>query len=266
MYRKLTQIILLLTFLLSAGVVYAGLDLERLSLDDIKMADEVMTKLGPLIQARQGKGEGMPLLTFEELYRPLNVPEKTFVKKFLHLDGRKLGVKIPYRGYAGAETKFVEIKGQVVADPTAGGKGKKITIPRQYLPEEVYWRFTKMNRAMKGDIGRTLFVDSGYRSAAYQLYLFISYLKKHDYSIRKTAKLVALPGYSEHGSPDWQAIDFVNIDGINEDNPGAFVNLPEYKWLVKHAAVFGFVLSYPEGNNSGIAFEPWHWRYEGRSK
>lgn len=56
---------------------------------------------------------------------------------------------------------------------------------------------------------------------------------------------------------------FVNIDGVNEDNPEAFENLAEYKWLMKRVAEYGFVLSYPRNNPSGISFEPWHWRYEG---
>jgi len=264
MYRKFFQAALAILFLSVSGIAYAGLDLERLSPDDIKMADEVMAKLGPLIKERQDKGTA-PVIVFGDLYRVLDVPQETFVKKFLQLDGKKLGIKIPYRGYIEPGTNLVEIKNQVVGDP-ASGKGKVRVIPRQYLPEEVYQRFTKMNRAMKRDIGRTLFVDSGYRSGAYQLYLFLSYLKKHNYSIRETARFVALPGYSEHGSPAWQAIDFINIDGVNEDSPGAFVNLPEYKWLVKHAAVFGFVLSYPEGNDTGITFEPWHWRCENSSR
>ena len=32
----------------------------------------------------------------------------------------------------------------------------------------------------------------------------------------------------------------------------------------KHAKEFGFFLSYPHGNTSNTAFEPWHWHYEGQ--
>ena len=42
-------------------------------------------------------------------------------------------------------------------------------------------------------------------------------LKNHSYSIRETAKFVALPGYSEHGDPNHQAIDFINENGVNQD-------------------------------------------------
>ena len=115
---------------------------------------------------------------------------------------------------------------------------------------------------MQKDIGKRLYVESGYRSSAYQLYLFVSYLKNHSYSIKETAKFVALPGYSEHGDPQHQAIDFINENGINQDRPKEFENLPEYQWLLANAGKFGFVLSYPRNSKEGITFEPWHWRYD----
>jgi len=261
MYRKLLGISLAVFLLLGIGIAYAEVNLERLSEEDIKKEEAVLAKLEPMVKERQGKGTA-PLLTFDELYQPLSDDEKEFLNIFLKLDAKKLGVVIPYRGFAEPGTKFIPIKEQRIKDAKADGNKTKI-IACQYLPENVYRQYRKMNKAMKRDINRVLFVDSGYRSAAYQLYLFTFYLKKHDYSIRETAKLVAIAGYSEHGAPDWQALDFVNIDGVNEDNPEAFENLPEYKWLAQHAVEYGFVLSYPRNNPSGISFEPWHWRYEG---
>lgn len=246
---------------MGAGIARAEVNLERLSQEDIQKEEAVLAKLEPMVKERLDKGTA-PLLTFDELYRPLNEEEREFLEIFLNLDAKNLGVVIPFRGYAKPGTKFIPIKGQRIKDTKAqGNKTKKIAC--QYLPDNIYRQYRRMNKAMKRDIGRILFVDSGYRSAAYQLYLFVFYLKKHDYSIRETAKLVAIAGYSEHGSPDWQAIDFVNIDGVNEDSPEAFENLPEYKWLTQHAAEYGFALSYPRNNPSGISFEPWHWRYEG---
>ena len=94
-------------------------------------------------------------------------------------------------------------------------------------------------------------------------YLFVFYLSNHDYSIRETVKFVALPGYSEHGAPKCQAIDFINAEGINgEENAADFENLEENKWLLANARRFGFVLSYPKNAPSGITYEPWHWHYE----
>jgi len=138
-------------------------------------------------------------------------------------------------------------------------------LPPQFLPRDVNERYTKMMEAMQKDIGKRLYLESGYRSSAYQLYLFIDSLKNHNYSIRETAKYVALPGYSEHGCPRRQALDFINEDGVNGDgNPQEFEDLPEYAWLTKNAGKFGFILSYPKDANEGITYEPWHWRIKGK--
>jgi hypothetical protein len=261
MPKKLIHIFLAVFLLLGIGIARAEVNLDRLNPEDIQKEEAVLAKLEPMVKERLDKGTA-PLLTFDELYQPLNEEEREFLKIFSNLDAKKLGVVIPFRGYAQPGTKFIPLKGQKIKDTKAEGNKTKIIVC-QYLPEDVYRQYRKMNKAMKRDINRVLFVDSGYRSAAYQLYLFVLYLKQHDYSIRETAKLVAIAGYSEHGAPDYQAIDFVNIDGVNEDSPEAFENLPEYKWLSQHAAEYGFVLSYPRNNLSGINFEPWHWRYEG---
>ncbi len=120
-----------------------------------------------------------------------------------------------------------------------------------------------MMEVMESDLGKRLLVESGYRSPAYQLYLFMFYMPKHGYSIRETNRFVALPGYSEHGNPQKQAIDFINAEGVNgEDHPELFEALPEYDWLQKRAQWFGFHLSYPRDNEQHTAFEPWHWRFE----
>ncbi|MFH0986313.1 MAG: D-alanyl-D-alanine carboxypeptidase family protein [Candidatus Omnitrophota bacterium] len=140
--------------------------------------------------------------------------------------------------------------------------GKERILPPQFLPPEVFKTYQFMMSSMENETGKRLFVESGYRSSAYQLYLFIYYLSNHDYSIRETAKWVALPGYSEHGAPDHQALDFINGDGINgENNAAEFEALTEYRWLLKNAGKFGFVLSYPKDAGVGITYEPWHWRY-----
>lgn len=65
-------------------------------------------------------------------------------------------------------------------------------------------------------------------------------------------------GYSEHqlGS---------TVDFTTPDIPGAreeFASTKEYEWLLDNAHKYGFVLSYPEGNQFYV-FEPWHWRFVG---
>ncbi len=234
----------------------AGLDLNRLSAEYIKKVEGVMAKLSLLISERQVKRD-LAVLTMEELYTPLDSSEAAFLKQFENLDANELGVKIPRRVAAG-NPRLIVIKGQKVRD-----KKKMVVLEPKYLPEDVYQSYMKMMDAMQKDIGKRLYVESGYRSEAYQLYVFMRSLKGHGYSIRETAKSVALPRYSEHADSEHQAIDFISEDGIGcQSKVKKYESLAEYSWLVANAKRFGFVLSYPKDSGEGITFEPWHWRYE----
>ena len=42
-----------------------------------------------------------------------------------------------------------------------------------------------------------------------------------------------------------------------------FDKTPEYKWLKENAYKYGFIISYPAGNNY-YKYEPWHWRFVGK--
>ncbi len=258
-----------LVFLIAQPPVYS-LDFERLSDEDIAMRKQVIEKLEPLIRKRDGE-KNLSRLTFEELYEPLNKEEREFMEKFRNIPAKEVGVRIPWRGIATGKEDLVIIKGQKVKEKVRvknpDGTRKTVirtrTIPPQFLPPNVYKQYEKMMLAMEKSIGKRLYVDSGYRSSAYQLYLFVYFLKNHDFSVRETVKFVALPGYSEHGSPKYQAIDFINEDGIDGDpNVKEFKALPENTWLHAHAREYGFVLSYPKDRGTGTTYEPWHWRYD----
>lgn len=206
------------------------------------------------VPARKLEGTA-PLMNFDELYQGLDAESKTFLDKIKNwkADG-KLNVDSRY---------FHKISGQKYKK-----NGEDAVLPPQYLPRWTYEAYRAMMDEMQRDLGKILLIESGYRSPAYQLYTFIFYLPKHHYSIRETLQWVALPGHSEHGNPDLQAIDFINQEGINGDDEGqtaeTFEKLPEYEWLQKRAHEFGFVLSYPRGGAETV-FEPWHWRFA-RSK
>jgi hypothetical protein len=45
-----------------------------------------------------------------------------------------------------------------------------------------------------------------------------------------------------------------------------FEHSQAFQWLIQNAHKFGFRLSYPRGNKFGIAYEPWHWFYEGNAQ
>jgi len=262
------RFVLFLLFCLIPYSAYA-LNVENLPDADIEMRKQVISKLQPLIQERDAKGD-LATLTFEELYAPLTKDERNFLRQFRHLPRKETGIKIPWRGISSGEKDLMVIKGQKVKDKVRVRKEGKLvteivdrTLPPQFLPLTVYQKFFAMMAAMEKEIGRRLYVDSGYRSSAFQLYLFVYYLKNHDYSVKETVRFVTLPGYSEHGCPKYQAVDFINADGVNGDpKVEEFEALPENLWLHEHAHEFGFVLSYPKDSPAGITYEPWHWRYD----
>lgn len=67
-------------------------------------------------------------------------------------------------------------------------------------------------------------------------------------------------GYSEHQLGT--TIDIV--DTGTQYLTTSFGTTPAFAWLTENAHEYGFILSYPEGNQFYI-YEPWHWRFVGRS-
>lgn len=263
MIKPTQRILFAFLILFLALPAFAQLNLDRLADPDIRKVKDLIHKLEPLIKDRDKK-QNLATLTFEELYAPLDQEQKALLKQFEDLDPKELKTKILYRGMATGKEELVVLTGQKVKvrDKKKEGTDKDIReLSPVFLPPQVHARYLKMMEAMHKDLGKRLLVESGYRSSAYQLYLLVFYLSNHDYSIRETVKFVALPGFSEHGSSEHQALDFINADGINgEDNPAEFEALAEYKWLLKNAGRFSFELSYPKTGNKDITFEPWHWR------
>lgn len=108
-------------------------------------------------------------------------------------------------------------------------------------------------------------VVSGYRTVKKQKKMMkdkISELRENGYSKSQAEdeamKWVSAVGYSEHQTG--LAVD-INADGIN--SRGTQI----YEWLSKNAWKYGFILRYPENKEqkTGISFEPWHYRYVGRT-
>jgi LAS superfamily LD-carboxypeptidase LdcB len=228
-----------------------SLDLEGKDPAQIALVESIRQTLEPTIKEKKLDGSVL-VLTFEELYQPLNEDQKKFMDSLRKLKPQNAGSIISNHQV------WIWLKDQVISKD-----GATSVLDAQVLPKETYEAYVEMNEAMKKELGKGLLVESGYRSPAYQLYLFVFFMPNHAYSVSETERHVALPGRSEHGRPNRQAIDFINEQGINgEYNPEEFEALPEYAWLVKNAKRFGFALSYPRGGSS--AFEPWHWHYEKR--
>ncbi len=254
--RRLIPILLAVSFLLPHSGCAKRWDV--LSEGEKATLSRILTHWESWVPDRKEEGTA-PLMTFEELYAGLGEEERAFLDRIRAINPRKsFGFQGVHLGGPAEGVHFKRIKGQKYQR-----NGKREKIGPQYLPENVYGAYRAMMKTMEEELGKKLLVESGYRSPAYQLYTYLYYMPKHRYSLVETGHWVALPGYSEHGAPHRQAVDFINEEGINgEDNVEEFEQLPEYEWLLQNAGRFGFELSYPRGRR-GITFEPWHWRYAG---
>lgn len=223
------------------------MDLSQEQISTIKSINQKVQKLGkevPLI-----------IIGYKGLNAHLTKTERQIIKLFSNLNPYSYGFSGPYFGITRLPKDLQIISGQSYTE-----KGKKKLIQDQYLPKSAFQAYQKLKTAIFKDLGLHLLVESGYRSAAYQTMTFLSYLEFYKFNVAKTAKRVAIAGYSEHGFPKGQALDFKTIDGHPTDaNPEYFAKTKEYAWLKTNAARFGFSESYPKNNKQGIMYEPWHW-------
>lgn len=207
--------------------------------------------------------EKVKIISQEEIMGSLNILEKIFVNRILVIKPNVLGFKGPYFSTdAISGLKNIPQHEIILTD-------KKKDTGINFLPASVNGDYERMMQAMDKDINKTLFVNSGYRSPGYQTYLFFYYLvTENGYSLYENAKWIAMPGYSEHNSPN-TAVDFINSQGINGEDPGQtaadFEALPEAQWLNQNAGKYNFYLTYPKDNSFGVSYEPWHWHWEVKS-
>lgn len=103
-------------------------------------------------------------------------------------------------------------------------------------------------------------VVSGYRSYDTQAGTF-------DYWVRQSGSAAAdavsaRPGHSEHQTGLAADLDNTTGECYLEQ---CFGETDEGRWVQEHAHEFGFIISYPQGEEqvTGYAYEPWHIRYVG---
>ena len=103
---------------------------------------------------------------------------------------------------------------------------------------------------------------SGWRSLAEQQQIWQQSLA--DNGLEFTRQYVALSGCSEHQS-GW-AIDVGDNRGVLDFIRPAFPHSGICQTFREQAAAFGFIERYPQGKEAvtGIAYEPWHFRYVGK--
>lgn len=113
-------------------------------------------------------------------------------------------------------------------------------------------------------------VCSAYRTMEKQISLYdnkVSNLMReedlsYEEACRQAGNTVAVPGTSEHQlglAVDIVAKDYQILDEKQADTK-------EAKWLKEHCHEYGFILRYPldKTEETGIIFEPWHYRYVGK--
>jgi D-alanyl-D-alanine carboxypeptidase len=109
------------------------------------------------------------------------------------------------------------------------------------------------------EAGAPFRTSTAYRSYNFQKGLFNQYVASD--GVERAETYSARPGYSEHQTG--LGIDVYDPSGCHLKK--CFAETPSGKWLVAHAAEFGFIERYPEGATdiTGYTWEPWHWRYVG---
>lgn len=132
----------------------------------------------------------------------------------------------------------------------------------QLVDERIYPALQEMFDAARSE-GVYPVVVSGYRSAEKQQRLMDEKISEYraegnsaEAAAAKAEAWVAVPGTSEHQLGI--AVD-INADGVN--SAGHQV----YEWLEQNAYKFGFICRYPAEKTAitGVANEPWHYRYVG---
>lgn len=117
--------------------------------------------------------------------------------------------------------------------------------------------------------GLGMVVCSSYRDMDKQKEIFNTTVADHlaegvDYwtAYDNTKQSVALPGTSEHGMG--MALDIVSSQYELLDEAQA--DTKEAKWLEQNCYKYGFILRYPPEKTAetGIIYEPWHYRYVGK--
>ena len=123
----------------------------------------------------------------------------------------------------------------------------------------------KAMAAAARNAGAPIAVASAYRSYATQVATFKDWVARLGYS--KATLGAARPGHSEHQLGT--TIDFRSYGSSDPWLSGGYDwgKTRAGRWMLNNAWRYGFVLSYPYGKRAEVCYgyEPWHYRYFGRT-
>ena len=117
-----------------------------------------------------------------------------------------------------------------------------------YLTRETYEAAQRMFAAAEAENVNGFIITSGYRDYKRQAEI---------YAASEPGK-AQQPGASEHQTG-------MAFDVTAENSGDGFESTPQYGWISQHAHEYGFIQRYPanKADETGISYEPWHYRYVG---
>ena len=117
-----------------------------------------------------------------------------------------------------------------------------------YLTRETYEAAEKMFHAAEEEGVNGFIITSGYRD----------YNRQAEIYAESEPGKAQQPGASEHQTG-------LAFDVTAENSGSGFESTEQYAWLSKHAHEYGFIQRYPanKSDETGISYEPWHYRYVG---
>ena len=120
------------------------------------------------------------------------------------------------------------------------------------------------------DAGMSLNIVSAYRDYETQKGVFNDTMLNWIYQGKtpleaydETKQSVAVPGTSEHATGLAMDITSPTYQELDDEQE----NTDEAKWLKANCANYGYILRYPTNKSdvTGIVYEPWHFRYVGKT-
>ncbi len=158
---------------------------------------------------------------------------------------RDLGIPPAYASARGLPA-YEEAQALVEVGPNLVGRMQRLT-PR------AAGRWHDMVKAAHDEDVQLLIV-SGFRTHEYQAELIRKKLGSGQ-TIDEILCVNAAPGFSQHHTGEAVDIATPGSRPLTED----FETSEAYRWLEKHAARYGFSMTYPRDNPWGFVHEPWHW-------